>query len=246
MNIRKYFICVAFLALSGSALAFSTSAWQTASGATDNAGESVSAQAVFSITQNDILTITLTNLQVNQTSAGQLLSDLFFTLNNVTSGGTLTSSSGTPRSIVKGGTFTDGAATTVWSGPNAFTVSGGVFNLDGLGGGKGSFTPAHLLIGPPDANGVYSNANGSIADNKPHNPVIFSDATFNLNIPGINAATVVTSATFSFGTTPGDTAGGGGHCTSGCGENTPDGGTTSLLLGFALTGLGVMRRYFKG
>ena len=248
MKTLKYLSCVAFLALSGSALAFSTSTFVTGSGATDSAGEPVSAQAIFSITQNDLLTITLTNLQVNQTSAGQLVSDLFFTLSNVTTGGSLTTSSGTLRTVAKGGTFTDSGTGLVWKGGGVFTVSGGVFHLNGLnGGGKnGGFTPAHLLIGPPDGSGVYSNANGSIAGNTAHNPFIAGDATFVLNIPGINTNTFVTSATFSFGTAPGDTGGGGGHCISGCGENAPDGGTTSLLLGFALTGLGVIRRYFKG
>lgn len=39
--------------------------------------------------------------------------------------------------------------------------------------------------------------------------------------------------------------GGSGTCTNGCGESTPDGGTTAILLGTALTALGAMRRYLK-
>lgn len=206
----------------------------------------VSAQAVLTTSANG-LTIVITDLLVNPTSAGQLVSDLFFTLSNTSGvGSSLTSSSGNARTVNGDGTFSDGGSVAVWAGANAFSVTGGVFHLDALGGGKGSFTPAHLIIGDPDASNLYSNANGSIAGNGPHNPFISGDATFVLNIPGIDTNTVVTSVTFSFGTQPGDTGGGGGHCTSGCGETAPDGGTTSLLLGFALTGLGVIRRYFKG
>jgi len=244
MKTIKYLSCVAFLAFSGSAFAFGSSTWQTAPGAMSSADGPVSAQAVFSITSNDMLTITLTDTLVNPTSVGQLISDLFFTLSNVTASGTMTST-GNERNVAADGSFTDVGSNSVWAGANAFTVAGGVYHLDGLGGGKGGFTPAHLIIGEPGGP-TYSNANSSIAGNDPHNPFISGDAVFTLNIPGINSDTSVTGVTFSFGTTPGDTAGGGGHCTTGCGEQTPDGGTTSLLLGFALTGLGLARRYFKG
>jgi hypothetical protein len=61
-----------------------------------------------------------------------------------------------------------------------------------------------LIIGPPGAGGTYSNANSSIAGNVPHNPFLNQTATFTITGSGITASTVVTAATFSFGTTPGD------------------------------------------
>jgi hypothetical protein len=50
---------------------------------------------------------------------------------------------------------------------------------------------------------LYSNANGSIAGNGPHNPFLNQTATFNIAVTGVTAATTVTSATFSFGTVAG-------------------------------------------
>lgn len=242
MKTIKYFTCIAFLAVSGSALAFTTT-FVTGSGATDSAGEPVNAQVVFTTSANS-LSITLTNLIVNQKSAGQLVSDLFFSLaGSNAAGGTITADG--PDALINVPKGAPHTPTSAGSGPSGWTLSfsAGVFHLNGLG--AAAFVPSHLIIGAPDGSGNYSNANSSIAGNGPHNPFIDQTATWTISIPGISAGTFVTSATFSFGTTPGDTAGGGGHCTSGCGENVPDGGTTSLLLGFALTGLGVLRRYLK-
>jgi len=79
------------------------------------------------------------------------------------------------------------------------TVSGSL-QLDALGTPTG---PSHLIIGPPGANG-YTNANGSIAGNAPHNPFLNQTATFMLDAPGVTDSTTVTSAIFSFGTTAGN------------------------------------------
>ena len=68
--------------------------------------------------------------------------------------------------------------------------------------GSGHAGPAHLIIGPPGGP-TYSNANGSIAGNKPHNPFLNESATFTITGTGITADTTITSATFSFGTTSG-------------------------------------------
>jgi hypothetical protein len=87
---------------------------------------------------------------------------------------------------------------------------------------------------------VYSNANGSIAGNNPHNPFINQTATWTLNITGITANTIVTAATFSFGTTAGNNVPGVPSVPS-----VPDGGTAGMLLGAALAGLGMLRRYLK-
>ena len=63
--------------------------------------------------------------------------------------------------------------------------------------------PTDLIIGPPGG-ATYSNANSSIAGNGPHNPFVNQTGTFVVTVAGVTAATNITSATFSFGTTQGD------------------------------------------
>ena len=236
MKAFKYLICLAAaVGISGTALAGSFT-FVTPGGSTDTAGEAVNAQAIFT-PGNGTLSITLDNLIVNQKSVGQDLSDLFFTLSNVTAGGSLTSSSGLERTVVFGGTFTDGSTVSTGWG---FTVTGGVFHLNALVGGT---APTHTIIGAPDGSNLYSNANDSITGSAMHTPGVHSpflvgDVTFTLAIAGINSDTIVTGATFSFGTTAGDNV-------PGTPPTVPDSGTTSMLLGGALACLGVMRRYLK-
>lgn len=163
-------------------------------------GQPVNAQATFTFGTNS-LQIVLQNFQANPTSIVQALSDLEFVINGTTSASSLTSSSGTERTIASNGTFSDGATvSTGWvfssGGPSQFL-------LDVLSG-PGHAGPAHLVIGPPDGSNVYSNANGSIAGNGPHNPVLANTATFNLSLTGVTSNTTISSVLFSFGTTPND------------------------------------------
>jgi hypothetical protein len=159
----------------------------------------VDASATFT-TGLDSIVIQLQDLEGNPTNVAQALSDLSFTVaRGSLAGATLTTSSGQLMSIGKGGTFTLGSTgSTGWS----FSESGGGANgsLDVLGTKIG---PAHLIIGPPGNSGRYSNANGSIAANAPHNPFLNQTATFTITGPGITADTTITAATFSFGTTSG-------------------------------------------
>lgn len=99
--------------------------------------------------------------------------------------------------------------------------------------------PAGLIVGPPGAGSLYSAANGSIAGNGPHNPFLNQTATFTVNIPGLTVDDSVRSATFSFGTVPGIKVPGGG------GSSVPDGGPTVMLLGAALSGIGLIRRKLR-
>ena len=64
-------------------------------------------------------------------------------------------------------------------------------------------SPAGLIIGP----GPYTNANGSINDNDPHNPFVDQSATFTFAVTGATADTVISNVLFSFGTTPGTNVG---------------------------------------
>jgi hypothetical protein len=167
----------------------------TPPGSTTSGGP-VDASATFTTGANS-LSITLSDLQANPRDVGQLISDLVFTLNTGQTVGTLSSSSGTEITVNGNGTTTVGSTvSTGWS----LSSSGGAFHLDVLGTPIG---PSHLIIGPPGAGGVYTNANGSIAGNGPHNPFLDQTATFTIDIPGLTTASLVTGATFSFGTTPG-------------------------------------------
>jgi hypothetical protein len=197
----------------------------TPSGATTSGG-AVDASATL-MTGNGTLSITLNDLLANPTDVAQLVSDIKFGFNSdISSSGTsLTSASGTGISVGDNGSTSSGTVSST-----AWELSG--FHLTALGGGQ----PVGLIIGPGGSGGTYGNANGSIAGNKPHNPFYNQTATFVLSIPGVTSDTVVNSATFSFGTTAGVDIVGVPNSV------VPDGGTTVLLLGAALSGLGLIRR----
>ena len=186
------------------------------------------------MTGNGTLSITLSNLLVNQKDVGQNVSDLFFTLNNsALSSGTIGTDG--PDALVN--VASNGTASSAGTGPSGWLLffGSGKFLLNGLGGA--TFVPSHTILGAPGPGGTYSNANASIAGNNPHNPFINQTATWTINITGITANTIVTAATFSFGTTAGNNVPGV--------PGVPDGGTAGMLLGAALAGLGMLRRYLK-
>jgi hypothetical protein len=169
----------------------------TPTGATTGGGP-VNASATFTTGTNSI-TVTLSNLQPNITDVAQGLSDLFFTYSGPNlPGQTLTNSSGQEISVASGGSPTIGpTVSTGWalSSPASNELLLNVLNTP--------IGPAHVIIGPPDAGGTYSNANGSIAGNGPHNPFLNETAMFVISLTGITADTTITSAIFSFGTTAG-------------------------------------------
>lgn len=199
----------------------------TPPGSTSGGGP-VNASATFT-TGAGTLSITLTDLQANPTDVAQLISDLDFVLSNGATTGTLSSSSGQEITVNGGGTFTLGNTVSTGWGLNN-NVSGGL-QLDALG----FVGPAHLLIGPPGGGGTYSNANGSIAGNGPHNPFLNQTATFNLAIAGVTASTTINSATFSFGTTAGQNVPG----TPSASIPEPE---TWAFLGTGLLALGLFRK----
>jgi hypothetical protein len=160
-------------------------------------GHPIDATAHF-VTGVDSVSVTLTNLSANPVSIIQAISDIFFT---ATQGGVaLTSGTGfkTPSAsyiaIAANGT-SSAAAVPVnnW----LLTNTSGTYHLDALCGPPPQCGgPSGLIIGP----GPYTNANGSIAANGPHNPFIDQTATFTLALLGATAATVISDVVFSFGT----------------------------------------------
>lgn len=208
-----------------------TYTFDTPAGATTSGP--VNAEAIFT-TGAGSLTIKLTDLQANPTDVAQLISDISwgFVNGSISSVGLANPTvTGTGINVGANGITSAASATDNTTLAGAWTVAGG-FHISALGGGQ----PAGLIIGPAGPGGVYGNANGSIDANGPHNPFFDGTATFVLNIPGLTAADVVNNVQFSFGTNPDSPT------IPGTPPGVPDGGTTVLLLGAALSGLGLIRR----
>jgi len=181
--------------------AFANTSTFTAAG-TSSSGNTVDASATFE-TGAGTIEITLNNLISNPYTIGQNISDLFFSLSNGVTSGSLVSSSGIELTVKANRSYTLGSTVdTGW----ALTSSGGSLLLELIGTHE---APRHTIIGPSSNGtyfgGTYSNAKSSIKGNIPHNPFLESGVTFSLAVPGVTAATTVTNATFSFGTVAGNT-----------------------------------------
>jgi hypothetical protein len=216
MKAKKFLAILALPVLGSAAQIFTTPGGSTVS---DGA---VGATATFSLVNGNELQIVLADTLANPTSAGQLLSDLQFSIAGVTNL-SLVSESAQSVTISGSGTATTGG--TVTSGWIEGSYQGGfllcVICAPTFGQTAG---PANLIIGP----GPYTNANGSIAGNGPHNPFLNQSATFILSGTGINANTTVSNVTFSFGTQFGSNVGGtGGGGTIGGGP-VPEPGSATL------------------
>ena len=209
--------------------------WTTPTGTTVE-GLPVDASANIVNNFGDTYTVTLNDTQANPTSVAQALSGLAITFQNT---------------VVPIAPFYQGDGVAVGANGAATYIPGAVygeylnvpspwvttFNKSFTAAIVSASSPAYSLIGPPGPDGTYSNANGSIAGNGPHNPFLTGPVTFNITISGLTASDTVNSAIFSFGTTE------GAELVHGIPQITaPDGGTTVLLLGSALAGLGLLRR----
>lgn len=188
------------------------------------------AEVVF-VTTAGQLQITLKNLQVDPQGVADCLSALGFGLSAGTSA-SLNTSSGLERTIATDGSFTDGSMVAA-----GWVLSGSASSLllDDLTG-TGHAGPAHTVIGAPG--GATYDQNGSITGNGPHNPFLFGDVTFTLDITGLTDRSTVGNVFFQFGTTDGQGRIPGTPKV----PSVPDGGTTSMLLGSALVGLQIFRR----
>jgi hypothetical protein len=211
MALRSRLLCYSFVALSvavvgmnSGTLCAGTITYTLPSVAINPvSGQPVSETATFT-TSTDQIVVIVNNPLVNPTDVSENLSDLFFTISSGQNSGTINQalSSGTSRTVAADGTFTD--AGTVSPTHWALQTSGSHLLLNDLTGGQ----PKQTIIGSPNGSDIYSNANGSIAGNGPHNPFLFGPVTFTLSVPGVTDASTITAATFSFGTVAGENVAG--------------------------------------
>lgn len=149
------------------------------------------------------LTVKLTDNTVNPNSIGQSLSDVEIAFANTLGAATLTSATGQLITINANGTITNDAGNpTHWG----VSVSGSTLFLATAGTGAPGGQPIDLIIGPPDASGLYSNSNnghGHITGGfDAHDPQLSGTGTFVISDASISMNSVISSVTLSFGTGP--------------------------------------------
>ena len=155
----------------------------------------ISAAATIT-TGNGTITVALSDLIANPTSAGQLVSGIELTLNiPLPTTASLSSYSGPTIDIGPGGTVSpDSAGITHWGA----YISGGEIVLATAGKDAPPGKPINLIIGPTGPGGLYdNNANSSITV---HNPQIQNTGIFVLSVLGVTSSTNVTGGTFLLGT----------------------------------------------
>lgn len=228
------------------ATSFSTPITFTGTGTDAASGNALSAAATFSVTGND-LTVTLQNLGAAATQPGDVLTIVYFNLNGTTSLTPVSAALGAGSSLINpgldsgsiGGNYQYKAI----SGPHGATagISTTGINLFGPSGNFGAPTAPLDGVGFGIVNGVGANPNGGL-----YRTLVNNELVFDLTLPAgyIFSSNSITDVGFQYGTstdepfvtgTPGTPGGGGGN-------SVPDGGSTVMLLGSALTGLALIRR----
>jgi hypothetical protein len=175
--------------------------FSTSAGATQN-DLPVSAKAVFDISDGHIQVV-LENLIVNPKSVVQNISGISFVIDSGNMSAVLSSSFGQERNVRSDKTYIDGQSVDTGWVLHSYTDRLHLTVLDT------AIAPKHTIIGSPDESGLYNQANKSLAGNGPHNPFLNQKATFELEAPGLDKSSTVSSVVFGFNTqcgnsTPGD------------------------------------------
>jgi hypothetical protein len=187
---------------------------------TTTGGAQVNAEAFITFNASaHTVTIQLLDLEVNPTDVSQLISGFEFDLTNLSGSVTPGINSATVGTfdVAANGFASADPQSSTWITQSLSGTSVSLCEICRLGGGSG---PQDLIIGGPDpAQGdsdQYTNANGSIAGNGPHNPFILgsganysagvlktvnSTPTWVLSIPQITSTTSISQVRFFFGTT---------------------------------------------
>ena len=228
-------LLAAVLMISG--IAFGTPiTFTTPSGGATSDG-SVKATAVFAVSPG-VLTITLNDLLSNPTSVGQLSSSLAFSLSSSLSASASMASSAQERTVNPDHSYTEGGTVSTGWALQAFGSSGLILCVICPNNGTPAPTtnppPSHLIIGA----GPYTNANGSITGNPPHNPFLDETATFTIHDSSITSTMVVSNVVFGFGTQFGSTVNGELSASSSAVPET----RTMLMIGTGLIFLGSLKR----
>jgi hypothetical protein len=132
------------------------------------------------------------------------ISGVYFQVSGYTLGAVSLSGSNSAQStnINSAGTATLAGAVnpTGWgAGHNGALITVCVVCANGFGVGA-TAGPEQTIIGG-SGSGAYANANGSIADNNPHNPFLVGTTTFTLVVPGVTVNSTFSNVVIQFGTT---------------------------------------------
>ena len=153
---------------------------------------------------NGTVTITLNNNLTNSqvVSVIQNVSGVYFQVSGYNGGAVSLSSSNSTQStnVADNGTGSlQGAVNpTGWAGGHSGnTITVCVICAFGINAPAG---PDQTIIGG-DGVGPYTNANGSIAGNDPHNPFLVGTVTFTLVVPGVTVNSTFSNVVIQFGTT---------------------------------------------
>jgi hypothetical protein len=225
MKLVKYIVLIGAVC---AAFTLQTAPAGTITGSAGSGFTAVAATANFTFGDGTLSLILSNDIAANDfRSAGQALSDFSFTLSNGTTlGGSLDNITGQTVNIAfPGGAVTDSGIPVTSTDWELSATNGSTFLLTAL-----IMSQPDFMIAP--AGTVFPNVNSSVDNFNPY--LLTGPVTFSIS-GDFTADTTISSATFSFGTAPETFVPG----------TVPDSGTTALLLGAGLSGLGFVRRFVK-